>query len=50
MPLKPLLPSLSSLSDFHPTLVELRLASVDEFMKLRFIFGANICFYREALN
>jgi hypothetical protein len=49
MPLKPLLPSLSSLPDFRPSLVELRLASVDEFMELRFIFRAKVCFYREAL-
>jgi hypothetical protein len=50
MPLKPLLPSLSSLPDFLPALVELRLASVDEFMKLRFVFRAKCCFYLEALN
>jgi hypothetical protein len=50
MPLNPLLPSFSSLPDFRPSLVELRLASVDELIKLRFIFKETVCFYREALN
>jgi hypothetical protein len=34
MPLNPLLLLRSSLPDFRASLVELRLASVDEFMKL----------------
>jgi hypothetical protein len=50
MPLKPSLLLRSSLPDFRASLVELRLAFVDEFVKLRFIFRANCCFYREALN
>jgi hypothetical protein len=50
MPLKPLLLLRSSLPVFRAPLVELRLASFDEFIKLRFIFRANCCFYREELN